>query len=330
MKRFVFAILFAAVGVFLLAPVSSDAYVYPEGHDRQFDTQNWVGLGGFQFLKVGQGARAVGMGDAYTAVSDDINAIFWNPAGLVNIRGTAWTATYTKWLVDSYLYSGAVAYNTGTGKGGVLGLSVVGFKPDDIEETTIFQPQGTGQTVSAGDLAIGVVYALKLTDKFSFATRLSWVHQTLYTYSVNSVGLDVGTLFHTGFKSLRLAMALRNFGPDKKVTETKFFMPLLYNVGAAGEVYGEKGDPTYLTVSAETMFAADYELRAHVGAELWVNNMIALRGGYKLNYDTDAWSIGAGLKYEVAGDRTVTVDVSYSTMGEYLMSPLRVSICGTF
>ena len=330
MKRFVFAILLAAMGVLLFAPVSSDAYVYPDGHERRFDTHKWVGLGGFQFLKVGQGARAVAMGDAYTAVADDINAIFWNPAGLVHIRGTAWTATYTDWLVNSKLFSAAVAYNTGSGKGGVLGISVVAFRPDEMEETTIFQPQGTGQKISAGDMAIGFVYALKLTDKFSFASRLSWVHQTLYTYSVNAMSLDVGTMFYTGFKSLRLAMSLRHFGPDKKITDTKFFMPLAYNVGAAAEVYGEKGDPAYVTASVETLFQSDYELRAHAGAELWVSNIVALRGGYKMNYDTDSWCVGAGLKYEIAGDKTVNVDVSYSAMGEYLKSPLRVTIGGTF
>ncbi len=328
MRYFRFTLLFAAMGMLLFAS-PSDA-VIQDPNKRRTDTHLWVGLSGFNFLKIGQGARAVAMGDAYTAVSDDINAIFWNPAGLTSIRGSAWTATYTKWLVDSYSFSAAAAWNTGTARGGVLGASVVGFRPGDIIETTIFQPQGTGQTVSSGDLAIGVVYALKMTDKFSFASRISWINQTLHTESVSSISLDIGTLFHTGFKSLRLAMALKNFGPDKKVTETKFFMPIYYNVAMAAEFYGEKGDPTYLTVSAESAFAADYELRAHLGAEMWMQNVFALRGGYKVNYNTDTFSIGAGLKYEIAGDRSVTVDVSYSDMGELFIAPIRVTLGGTF
>ena len=342
MRHFVIAVLLAAVGMCLFAP-ASDAYVEPDpnnptGEDRwyygpserRYDTHKWVGLGGFQFLKIGQGARPVAMGDAYTAVADDVNAIFWNPAGLTGVRGTAWTATYTKWLLDSYVFSGAVAWNTGTARGGVLGMSVLAFRTGDIIETTIFQPQGTGQTVASGDVAIGLVYAIKLTDKFSFASRVSWINQTLFTESVSSVSLDVGTQFFTGFKSLRLAMALKNFGPDKKVTETKFFMPLYYNVGLAMEAYGEKGDPAYLTVSAESAYAADYEIRAHVGAELWMQNMFALRAGYKVNYDSDSYSVGAGLKYEIAGDRSITVDVAYSDMGAYLNAPVRVSVGGTF
>jgi hypothetical protein len=114
------------------------------------------------------------------------------------------------------------------------------------------------------------------------------------------------------------------------VVENKFFMPLYYNVALAGEVYGKRGDPAFLTLSGESAFAADYELRAHVGAELWVKNAFALRGGYKINYDTDSFSVGAGLKFEVSARRAVTVDVAYSDMGRYFSAPLRVTVGGAF
>ena len=327
MRQFCLILLLAGMGVLLSAPPGrADVQ---EFIDYRFDMHKFSGLGGFQFLKIGQGARPVAMGDAYMAVADDINAIFWNPAGLTEIRRLAWTATYTKWLVDSYVFSGGVAWNTRTALGGVIGMSVVGFQPGEIEETTIFQPLGTGQNVSSGDIGISAVYALRLTDKFSFGARISWLHQTLYTFSLNQVSIDVGTHFHTGFKSLRLGMGLRNFGPDKRVLSSTFLMPLQYNVALAAEVFGQKGDPTYLTVSGETLYATDYDLRALVGAELWVQNMLALRGGYKFAYQTDSYSLGVGLKKEIAGDRALTVDVAYSKM-EWFTAPIRVTIGGVF
>jgi hypothetical protein len=322
-----FSFLLMAAGVALSATSGEAQAPIAE---RRYDTHKFVGLGGFQFLKVGQGARAVAMGDAYTAVANDINAIFWNPAGLTSVRRMAWTATYTKWLVDSRFFSGAVAFNTGTGRGGVIGLSLISYRPPEMEETTIFQPNGTGKTLAAGDLAVGLTYALKLTDKFSFSSRMSWLHQTLFTKKVDAISFDVGTLFFTGFKSLRLAMAMKNLGPDKKVIESKFLMPLYYNLALAGEVLGERGGPACLTLSGESAFAADYELRAHVGAELWLRDMLALRGGYKFNYDTDAYSVGLGLKVGVGGDRAMTVDVAYSDMGKYFSAPLRLTLGGTF
>ncbi|HPT47104.1 MAG TPA: UPF0164 family protein, partial [Candidatus Rifleibacterium sp.] len=38
------------------------------------------------YLKMGVGARALGMGSAFTAVADDSTASFWNPAGLARLE----------------------------------------------------------------------------------------------------------------------------------------------------------------------------------------------------------------------------------------------------
>jgi len=40
-----------------------------------------TGTTGSTFLKLGAGARAIGMGSAFTGLSDDATAIYWNPAG---------------------------------------------------------------------------------------------------------------------------------------------------------------------------------------------------------------------------------------------------------
>ena len=327
MRHFGVVILLAAVGVLVLAP-SGGAEVLDYLESR-WDQHKYAGLGGVQFVKIGQGARAAAMGGVFSANADDINSAFWNPAGLTDIRGTAWTATYTKWLVNTKVFSAAAAFNTGSAKGGVLGLSVISYRPESFEETTIYQPSGTGQEVSTGDIAIGLIYALKLTDKFAFGARVSWLHQSLFTFTVNHVALDVATRFHTGFRSLRVAMCLRNYGPDIEVLAVKALMPMSYSLSAAAEVYGEKGDPAYLTLAAETLYEADYAMRYHVGGELWLQNMIALRAGHRFTYVADSFSLGAGVKYEIAGGKSVTVDVSYSEM-EFFEAPIRVTIGGTF
>ena len=41
---------------------------------------NNIGTVGVQFLQLGVGARAVGMGGAYVGVADNVDALFWNPA----------------------------------------------------------------------------------------------------------------------------------------------------------------------------------------------------------------------------------------------------------
>jgi len=47
---------------------------------------NAKGTATAQFLKLGVGARADGMGGAYSAVADEATALYWNPAALTRIR----------------------------------------------------------------------------------------------------------------------------------------------------------------------------------------------------------------------------------------------------
>ena len=287
-----------------------------------------VGLTAFSFLKVTQSARVAGMGDAFTAVADDINSIYFNPAGLGQIKGFAYTFTYTKWLVDTAFYSGALAYNTPKG---VIGLSVVNYDFGDVEVRTIYNPLGTGEMIKSGASAIGLAYAFTPTDKLNIGMRVSYVQETLHNDSMNSVVFDVGTHFYTGFKSARIAMSMKNFGPDADLlsVEQKFLMPMYFDVGAAMEVYGEKGDPASLTVSFESAFPIDYAQRWHVGGELWIANTLALRGGYKFNYDEEDYSLGVGIR-GTFGERTIFADLAYSNFGNKFDKPIRLSIGGSF
>jgi hypothetical protein len=293
-----------------------------------------VNISGMQFLKIGQGARAVAMGDAFTAVADDINAIFWNGSGLVHVERVAYQLNWTRFIYDTQLYSAAAVWNTRSARGEVLGITVVSHNPKPSPETTIHQPSGTGQDVVANDLSVGLLYAIKFTDKFSFSAKANYVSEQLYTIKTTGFTVDVGSFFYTGFRSLRIAMAFRNFGPDRKSGDRAYLLPLVYNIGIAAEVYGEKGDPSYLTASVESAFFVDFEQRWHFGAELWLQNALALRAGWKWNYDLEGINVGAGLK-QTFGGRTITADVAVSILQkndgvDMFDPPIRVSVGGTF
>lgn len=331
-RNFVTIVLALAFGLLL---VSSPSGALEQPTSTSIKGVRKVNSSGMQFLKIGTSARAAGMGDAFTAVANDINAIFFNGAGLTQIKRLGYSVNYTKWLANTSLYSVAAAWNTGSARGEVIGFSAVVYKPEDMEETTILQPDGTGQNIRYSDTVAGLLYAIKFTDKFSFSAKFNYVQEKLYDRSTSTVTFDLGSFFHTGFKSLRVAMGLRNFGPDKAAHVTKYFMPLYYNMAVAGEIYGEKGKPFYITLDAESAFAVDYEQRYHFGAEAWVKDQLALRAGYKHNYDLEQFTVGVGVKQTFSGDKGVTLDVAYAPLkkagGVKMFDPiLRVSLGGAF
>ncbi|MBC8181052.1 PorV/PorQ family protein [candidate division KSB1 bacterium] len=293
-----------------------------------FSQQNIKRLGksGFTFLKLSPSARAAALGDAYTAIANDAYAIFYNPAGLTQINKFAYGFTYGKWIVDSRLMSFAGAYKFGRS---TVGLSVISFAPPDFEETTIYESEGTGRMINVGDIAFGAAYAIELTDKLSFGVKANYVEETIDRDKATGLMLDLSTFYRTGFKDLVLAMAMKNFGPDRKFINEKFKMPLLFNINIAMNFIGKHGDPFVMKVSTESCFATDYKDRYHVGAEVWLLDKLALRGGYKFYYDLEDYSFGAGFKINVAG-KPISIDVAYSNVLSYFEAPLRFSIGGEF
>src|SRR5215470_15693040 len=59
-----------------------------------------VGTSSGGFLRIGVGARAVGMGETFVAVADDPSAIFWNPAGLASLQRRELAISYVQWPAD--------------------------------------------------------------------------------------------------------------------------------------------------------------------------------------------------------------------------------------
>ena len=286
-----------------------------------------VGKSGFGFLKISPSARAAGMGDAFTAIADDVTTIFYNPAGLTNLNGSVFNFNLTDWIVNSSIISGAIA--TPLGRNGALGLSIVKFDTEDFEETTVADPEGTGRMINAGDLALAIAYAIQLTDNLSFGFKGQYLEENIDADKATAVTADFSTYYKTGFRDLTLAMIMKNFGPEAKFLSDKFKLPLYFNINTAMSLIGSKGSPFQWLVSVESAFATDYRDRYHLGTEMWIADMIAIRGGYKFYYDTEDWTLGAGLKLGL-GSREVIVDVSYSNFVEYFDPPLRFSIGGSF
>ncbi len=316
MKRIFWIGLAAMTIVALLLPRVADA------------GQRRLGRMVLHILKTDHGARMSGMGGSFVAIADDIDAIHVNPAGLTHVERMEYTFSYTRWLANSNFFSGAVAYKSGFG---ILGVSVVSFSPEQMEERTIFQPQGTGRMLDAGNVSIGVAYARKITDRLSFGLVGRWTQDTLDQDRVSAVDISMGTFFYTGFRNLRIAMAFKDLGKDVEVfEEVNYSLPTTFSFAVAMEAFGQKGDPAVLTATAENYFATDFaEPQARIGGELWLQNIVAVRAGYRFKQPAQSYTLGFGLKLQPVEGKEVRADFSY-TQFDYFDAPLRFSLSGSF
>lgn len=289
-----------------------------------------VGQAGWQFLKINGDARQAAMGGAFAALSPgDAGAIFGNPAALADITGFDIQLNALKWVAD--IGHQSVALAASLGEVGVVGVSLAmlnyGDIPETINEATgsgSTNPVVTGNTFGANDMAAGVSYARQITDKLSVGGNVRWMRQTIAELSMNNWSFDIGTLYRTGFESLRIAITARNFGPDSQFggwseeyqTESdNVRMPLDLRAGIAMDFLDRDQSPHLLTVTVEGDHPNDGPEKFHLGMSYCFDKTFSLRGGYKFNYDVQRFTFGAGISYPF-GNGVGTINYAYVDFSE--------------
>lgn len=172
-----------------------------------------VGAAGGQFLKIGVGGRGNGMAGAFSSVVNDLTAIYWNPAGVADVKGIGATAAYTSWFAG--FNQAFAAFDMPLGTNFTLAAHVMRFGSGDIEITTFEEPDGTGLFYNVADMSGGVTLAGYLTDKFSFGVTAKYVYHSFTNLSASGFAFDIGTMYETGIQGIRLGFTILNLGTSQ-------------------------------------------------------------------------------------------------------------------
>ncbi|MGE5430904.1 MAG: PorV/PorQ family protein [Syntrophomonadaceae bacterium] len=293
-------------------------------YDYGFDFSK-TGSAGLQFLKIGVGARESAMGEAVAASVKDANAAFWNPAGLAYIDNYQAAFSHNNWLVDSRQIAASVAVPMGLFS---LAVSAESFAVNEFEETTVTNPDGTGRMVSAGDMLIGVAAARRFTDRLSIGAQIKYVREKLDEYSIGNVLFDVGAMYTTGFRNLRLGFVLQHFGPDMKLVNQSFRTPLLFRVNATDEIVDFSN--VSWTAAFELVHSTDNVEVVNIGTELKLYQMIFLRGGYRVNTDEGKMSLGFGIVSPEVSGMNLKFDYSFVRSEVVFQDIHRISVGFSF
>ncbi len=298
---------------------------------------------GLQFLKIDMSARAAGMAGAFTVPGKGASALMYNPAGLSELEGNMdFFATRTEWISGMALNGGAIAKSLGNQ--GVIGVDYISIDYGRLIGTQVASTtKGYVETgdVDVGAFAVGVGYARQLTDKYHLGAHVKYANQHLganifrpggeeIENRISGFAYDIGTIFYPGFKSFRFGMSVRNFSPQLKYEETPFELPLTFRIGFAMDAFDLIGGipNNSLLVSVDALHPRDYTERIHIGGEYSLGDLIALRAGYKTNYDEEGLSLGFGLNYELAGI-ALRIDYAYTDFGVF-NNVSRLTVGGSF
>lgn len=300
------AVLMAAPGSLALAQGTGDP-IFPEPRDPN----TRVATRGANFLEIGVGARAMGMGGAYTAIAQDVTALYWNPAGISRITGASANLS----LADLYgglgvrhVFAGAVLP---LGSSGAIGISYIQLSSGDIERTTAANPEGNdpafGPVFSWTSTAAELAYGRRMTDRLDLGAGFKFVTEGIDNAAATYLGFDIGTQFRTGLYGTTIGAAMVNLGTSSRfrgpaierfsiddfrpgATPVEFRttanpMPTAFRFGVRTDLMGSaeallsQAGEHHLVVTGEILDGIDTDVNYTVAAEYNFRGLLFLRAG---------------------------------------------------
>ena len=302
--------------------------------------QSKVGTTIGQFLKIEPSSRFVAMGNAGTSLSNEASAAFYNPASLGWIEAIDVQFTYNQWLADiKYNYATAAVYLEGIG---TFALQVTSLNSGEIEIRTVEHESGSGLYYEVTNLALGLAYGIRLTDRVSGGIAINYIQETIYNTSLVDIALNFGVQYETAIEGLKIGASVSNFGPsasydgrdlyfnydadpDKygdhprlpsELRTGSFSLPTLFRVGLSYTL--ELTPWTQLIFASDAMHSNDNSERINIGGEWMFLSTFAIRGGYRDLFLEDSEGglvLGAGAKVGFSGTSYISFDYAWADYG---------------
>jgi long-subunit fatty acid transport protein len=240
------------------------------------------GTSGAVILSQPIGAKASAMAEAYTALSGDINCLYYNPAGLTYLNRKQASLTYQRGIAGDEF--GIV--NFGLPKvGETFAVSLIYYTIGDIE---LLDDSGNLRTVDKAqeDYLVTLSYSRHLNTNFSLGLSGKFLDSTLIEdFSANAFAIDFGVLYN--LRNFSFGFAVQNIGTKLNYGNKGDSLPMNTRVGISYHFNN-------LTLGLDIIKPNDDNIKENIGIEYVVKNLLSLRAGYKFGYDLESLTFGFG------------------------------------
>jgi hypothetical protein len=266
-----------------------------------------AGTTGANVLNFAVGARAVGMGEAFTAMADDVSSLYWNPAGIALLNQSQASFMHNQSIEGLSFSHAATALSL---ENGGIGASISYLSFGDING---FDAQGNATGNVKAYSGVGTIGGGWLFDTFSLGANIKGIQGSLADVTARGFAFDLGGNFVypqelLNGSTLRLAGTVRNLGSGMQYLQYKDDYPLEIRGGASLlQLLNKK-----LNVSLDYVKVRDEKGAMLAGVEYWVIPFLALRGGYS-GRDTEGSGLRAGIGFKV---RDIAFDYAYAGYGD--------------
>ena len=301
----------------------------------QLNAQTVIGKYAGEFMALGVGGRALGMGGAFVAVANDVTAGYYNPSGLANINYPQIILMHSEQFGNLVNYDyGAVAIPYGTDMS--FGLSIMRLGVDGIPDTrnALMDTNNDGivdvndefrldyskiTEFSNQDWAFYLTFAKRQTENFYWGANVKIIRRDIAEYGATGIGFDVGAYYMplqnlylgANVQDVTTTLVAWNTGRNELITPT-------LKLGAAYKVVEILGGYIMPALDFDVRFenrryASNFNLGPvsfdmHAGFEYNFKNLFSVRAGYN---DVKQFTVGAGVKLP-----KLNIDYSFARFSE--------------
>ncbi len=269
-----------------------------------------------EFISIGVGGRALGLGSAYVAIANDVTAGYWNPAGLAHI-------TYPEIiLMHDERFGSLMNYDYGAialpyGSNASIGVSIMRLGIDGIHDTRNALVDYTGGGIlddaarldydkitehSWADWVLYLTYSKQRSQRLSYGFNIKLIRRDFIEYHASGIGFDVGLMYNPvgnlflgiNAQDITTTLVAWNTGTNDLISPTlKVGSGYMFDAFGGAFIPVIDFDLRFENRSfASNMSFGPVSVDFHAGMEYSVRNLFALRAGYN---DIGNLTLGAGI-----------------------------------
>ncbi len=267
-----------------------------------------TGSTAFPILSVSPGARAVGMGESFTAVADDLSAMHYNSAGLVQVKAPEISLMHNSYLDTGFFDTLGAAYSFGNSGTLALGLNYLNYGSIDRRD-------GSGNLVGSYtpfDISLRGAFGFSIDKDFSLGFSSQWIRQDINGSVHTGLLWDMGFLLNPA-EHFSGGLSLKNLGVDSG----GYNLPVELWAGTAYRFQLAKEEAHVLLLSLNGVLSFQGVSRLNTGLEYAIQRNYFLRAGYSQDLQPagsgslKGLDLGAGVKVS-----QFQLDYSFSLLGD--------------
>jgi len=251
-----------------------------------------AGSSGLSFLKFGFGARNIAMGDAGASASNDLSALFYNPARLNSVEMNEVMFMHNEWIQDVRSEVGGIKWN-------MFSLPwAVGFNVTSVDDIEVREIPGEPvSTFNANYFFMSLSSGFTVINDLDFGASIKYLYEGLLNNQASGIGFDFGLNYKTPVNGLTASTVIKNIGSMNALRNEETKLPADFRLGSSYQFDVESAKLDIITAAEFQKYLDADDIHFNLGGDIVYDQLLALRAGYQTGYESRGFTAGLGIMW---------------------------------